>query len=61
MRDLYCLTSEAAIARTIHVPSTYHRTDGRVLTIVKPHGDRKTCFASDIKRLLGILGHEHNS
>lgn len=40
---------------------SYHRADGRVLTIVKPHGDRKTCFASDIKRLLRILGHEHNS
>ncbi len=39
----------------------YHRTDGRVLTVVKPHGGRKTCFASDIRRLLRVLGHEHNS
>ncbi|MCL4692371.1 MAG: type II toxin-antitoxin system HicA family toxin [Candidatus Hydrogenedentes bacterium] len=40
---------------------TYHRTDGRVLTIVRPHGGRKTCFPSDIRRILRTLGHEHNS
>ena len=40
---------------------TYHRADGRVLTIVKPHGGRKTCHPSDIRRLLEALGHEDNA
>lgn len=35
---------------------TYHRADGRVLTIVKPHGKRKTCSPSDIRKLLEALG-----
>ena len=35
---------------------TYHHTDGRVLTIVKPHGRRKTCHPRDIRKLLGVLG-----
>jgi predicted RNA binding protein YcfA (HicA-like mRNA interferase family) len=35
---------------------TYHHEDGRVITIVVPHGRRKTCNPDDIRRLLGILG-----
>jgi predicted RNA binding protein YcfA (HicA-like mRNA interferase family) len=34
---------------------TYHRADGRVLTIVKPHGKRKTCYPTDILKVLTIL------
>ena len=34
---------------------SYHRSDGRVLTIVKPHGGRKTCHPSDVRRLLKAL------
>jgi predicted RNA binding protein YcfA (HicA-like mRNA interferase family) len=34
---------------------TYHRADGRVLTIVKPHGKRKTCSPPDIRKLLEAL------
>jgi predicted RNA binding protein YcfA (HicA-like mRNA interferase family) len=34
---------------------TYHRGDGRLITIVVPHGGRKTCNPSDIKKLLTIL------
>jgi predicted RNA binding protein YcfA (HicA-like mRNA interferase family) len=37
---------------------TYHRADGRLLTIVKPHGGRKTCHPADIRRLLKALDHE---
>ncbi|MEO8495629.1 MAG: type II toxin-antitoxin system HicA family toxin [Planctomycetota bacterium] len=40
---------------------TYHRADGRVLTIVKPHGARKTCHPSDVRRLLRALGHENDA
>ena len=40
---------------------TYHRADGRVLTIVKPHGGRKTCHPADIRRLLKVLGDENNA
>jgi predicted RNA binding protein YcfA (HicA-like mRNA interferase family) len=40
---------------------TYHRPDGRLLTIVKPHGRRKTCPPADIRKLLGALGHEHDA
>jgi predicted RNA binding protein YcfA (HicA-like mRNA interferase family) len=35
---------------------TYHRADGRVLTIVRPHGKRKTCHPADIQKLLNVLG-----
>ena len=35
---------------------TYHREDGKVLTVVQPHGQRKTCSAQDIRRLLKVLG-----
>lgn len=40
---------------------TYHRADGRVLTIVKPHGGRKPCHPADIRRLLKGLGDENNA
>ncbi len=43
---------------------TYHRADGRVLTIVKPHGGRKTCHPADIRRLLEFLkelGNENDA
>ena len=40
---------------------TYHRTDGLILTIVKPHGGRKTCHPSDVRRLLRALGHENDA
>lgn len=35
---------------------TYHRADGRVLTIVKPHGQRKTCSPTDVRKILEALG-----
>jgi predicted RNA binding protein YcfA (HicA-like mRNA interferase family) len=35
---------------------TYHHEDGRVLTIVIPHGRRKTCHPYDIRKLLDTLG-----
>jgi predicted RNA binding protein YcfA (HicA-like mRNA interferase family) len=34
---------------------TFHRADGRVLTIVRPHGGSKTCHPSDIRKLLEAL------
>jgi predicted RNA binding protein YcfA (HicA-like mRNA interferase family) len=34
---------------------TYHREDGRVLTVVKPHGKRRTCNPADIRRILEAL------
>ena len=34
---------------------TYHRADGRVLTLVRPHGQHKTCHATDIRKLLEAL------
>jgi predicted RNA binding protein YcfA (HicA-like mRNA interferase family) len=34
---------------------TYHRADGRILTIVRPHGSRKTCHPADIRKLLEAL------
>jgi predicted RNA binding protein YcfA (HicA-like mRNA interferase family) len=34
---------------------TFHRAGGRVLTMVRPHGGRKTCHPSDIRRLLEAL------
>ncbi|MCY3017633.1 MAG: type II toxin-antitoxin system HicA family toxin [Planctomycetota bacterium] len=36
---------------------TYHRADGIVITIVKPHGGRRTCHPCDVKRLLEVLGY----
>lgn len=38
-----------------------HQADGRVLTIVKPHGGRKTCHPSDVRRFLRALGHENDA
>ncbi len=40
---------------------SYHREDGRLLTLVKPHGGRKTCHPSDIRRLLEVLGYEDDA
>jgi predicted RNA binding protein YcfA (HicA-like mRNA interferase family) len=34
---------------------TWHHMDGRLLTIVRPHGGRKTCHPADIKRLIKVL------
>jgi predicted RNA binding protein YcfA (HicA-like mRNA interferase family) len=34
---------------------TYHHADGRLITIVRPHGRRKTCHPADIRRLLEVL------
>jgi predicted RNA binding protein YcfA (HicA-like mRNA interferase family) len=35
---------------------TYHRDDGALITIVQPHGGRKTCHPADVRRLLELLG-----
>ena len=34
----------------------YHRADGRLLTVVRPHGGRKTCHPVDVRKLLEALG-----
>ena len=34
---------------------TYHREDGRVLTVVKPPAKRRTCNPADIRRILEAL------
>ena len=34
---------------------TFHRADGRLLTIVRPHGSRNTCHPADIRKLLEAL------
>ncbi|MCE5266479.1 MAG: type II toxin-antitoxin system HicA family toxin [Planctomycetaceae bacterium] len=34
---------------------TFHRADGRLLTIVRPHGTRNTCHPADVRRLLEAL------
>ncbi|MDQ2694408.1 MAG: type II toxin-antitoxin system HicA family toxin [Pseudomonadota bacterium] len=34
---------------------TYHRADGRVLTVVRPHGTHNTCHPADIRKLLKVL------
>ncbi len=34
---------------------TYHRADGRLLTIVRPHGGRKTCHPADVRKVLEAL------
>lgn len=34
---------------------TYHRIDGRLITIVVPHGGRKTCDPADVAKLLELL------
>jgi predicted RNA binding protein YcfA (HicA-like mRNA interferase family) len=35
---------------------TYHHADGRLITIVMPHGKRTTCHRDDIRKLLENLG-----
>ena len=35
---------------------SYHHADGRLLTIVVPHGKRKTCHPADVRKLLEVLG-----
>lgn len=40
---------------------SYHHSDGRLITIVKPHGGRKTCYAVDIKKLLRLLSVEDDA
>jgi predicted RNA binding protein YcfA (HicA-like mRNA interferase family) len=35
---------------------TYHHADGRLLTLVAPHGKRKTCHPEDDRKLLEVLG-----
>lgn len=35
---------------------TFHRGDGRVLTVVRPHGGKTTCNPDDIRKLLEALG-----
>ena len=34
---------------------TYHREGGRVLTVVKPHGGRKTRHPDDVRKVLEAL------
>jgi predicted RNA binding protein YcfA (HicA-like mRNA interferase family) len=34
---------------------TYHRADGRLLTVVRPHGKQKTCHPADIRKILEAL------
>jgi predicted RNA binding protein YcfA (HicA-like mRNA interferase family) len=34
---------------------TFHRADGRLLTVVRPHGKRKTCHPADIRKILEAL------
>jgi predicted RNA binding protein YcfA (HicA-like mRNA interferase family) len=34
---------------------TYHRADGRLLTVVRPHGKRKTCNPEDVRKILEAL------
>ncbi|NLF09520.1 MAG: type II toxin-antitoxin system HicA family toxin [Pirellulaceae bacterium] len=31
---------------------TFHRADGRLLTIVRPHGARNTCHPADVRKIL---------
>ncbi len=40
---------------------TFHRADGGILTIVKPHGGRKTCYDSDVEKVLRMVDDEHNA
>ena len=35
---------------------TFHHADGRVITVVVPHGKRTTCHPDDVLRLLEVLG-----
>ena len=35
---------------------TYHHADGRLITLIVPHGRRKTCHPDDVRKLLEVLG-----
>ena len=35
---------------------TYHHADGRLITMVVPHGGRKMCHRDDIVKLIEVLG-----
>jgi predicted RNA binding protein YcfA (HicA-like mRNA interferase family) len=35
---------------------SYHHANGRLITIVVPHGRHKNCHPSDIRKLLEVLG-----
>ncbi len=32
-----------------------HRTDERLLTVVRPHGRRKTCHPTDVRKILEAI------
>lgn len=34
---------------------TFHRADGRLLTVVRPHGKRKLCHPQDVRKILEAL------
>jgi len=34
---------------------SYHRADGRLLTVVRPHGGRKACHPADVRKVLEAL------
>ncbi len=34
---------------------TYHRSVGRLLTVVRPHGRRKTCHPADVRKILEAI------
>jgi predicted RNA binding protein YcfA (HicA-like mRNA interferase family) len=34
---------------------TDHHSDGRVITVVKPHGGRKTCSPSNVRKVLEAI------
>jgi predicted RNA binding protein YcfA (HicA-like mRNA interferase family) len=34
---------------------SYHHSDGRVITVVRSHGQRRTCHPADINKLLELL------
>jgi len=34
---------------------TDHRADGRLLTVVRPHGGRSTCHPADVRKILEAL------
>ena len=35
---------------------TEHHADGRLITIVVPHGKRKTCHPDDVRKFLEVFG-----
>lgn len=35
---------------------TFHRGDGRVLTVVRPHGGKTACNPDDVRKILEALG-----